>query len=291
MDFLATCLQAATPIWLAALGGLYAQRAGVLHLGLEGLMLVGAFGVVALGAKTGSMTAAITLTIAINLVLSLIFWLLITHLRANVIIVGLALSLLAASATTFGLVAMFGSQAALQSDLRLARLFGGDLTILTAFAAVASVVTWVLINRTRWGLRLTVCGRDTFAARSAGVHIDRARLAALLIAGTLCSLAGIELALANVQSFSQDMTQGRGYVAFIAVLLGGVTPLGTSIASLFFGFTEALGIESQLSLNGTVPTQVIQMIPYVVTIVAMVTAGAAYRRRGMSVTGTPEALQ
>lgn len=290
-DFVLTCLQAATPIWLAALGGLFAQRAGVLHMGLEGLMLIGAFVTVTVAVKTGSLVAALASAVLSALVVSLLFWVLITWFRANVIIVGLALSLAAASGTTYALVAVFGSQAAVQSDVGLPKPFGGELTVLTYAAVLLTAVTWFVLARTRWGLRITVCGRDTFAARSAGVRIDRTRLVCLLIAGALCALAGAELSLANVQSFSENMSQGRGYVAFIAVLLGGVTALGTSAAALFFGFAEGLGIESQLSLNGTVPTQFVQMLPYLATIIAMVVAGAAYRRRGMTLAPPPEATQ
>lgn len=291
IDFIVTCLQAATPIWLAALGGLFAQRAGVLHMGLEGLMLTGAFTVVAVGVKSDSLLVAVLASVAVNTVVSVIFWILITWFRANVIIVGLALSLAAASGTTYALVAVFGSQAAVQSTLGLAKPFGGSLTVLTYAAVVLSFLSWFVLTRTRWGLRVSVCGRDTFAARSAGVNIDITRLWTLLIAGLFCALAGAELSLANVQSFSDNMTQGRGYVAFIAVLLGGVTPIGTTLAALFFGFAQGLGIESQLSLNGTVPTQFVQMIPYVATIVAMVVAGTAYRRRGMVLSSSPESIQ
>ncbi len=290
-DFIITCLQAATPIWLAALGGLFAQRSGVLHMGLEGLMLTGAFTVVAVGRATGSLTLSLLAAFAVNTVLSVLFWVLVTWFRANVIIVGLALSLAAASGTTYALVAVFGSQAAVQSSLRLPKPFGLSLTVLTYLAVLLSCATWFALTRTRWGLRVTVCGRDTYAARSAGVDINRTRLTTLVIAGIFCALAGAELALANVQSFSEDMSQGRGYVAFIAVLLGGVTPVGVSIASLFFGFAEGLGIESQLGLNGTVPTQFVEMIPYLATIVAMVVAGAAYKRRGQAMTASPESIQ
>ncbi|KRB36634.1 ABC transporter permease [Microbacterium sp. Root180] len=291
MDFLITCLQAATPIWLAALGGLFAQRAGVLHMGLEGLMLIGAFVSVTIAIATGSLVMSMTVAIAASLVVSVLFWLLITKLRANVVIVGLAISLTAASATTYALVRIFGSQAAIQTTVELPKPFGGELSILTYAAVGLTAVAWFVFARTRWGLRISVSGRDVFAARSAGVHVDRTRLVALLIAGACCALAGTELALSNVQSFSQNMAAGRGYVAFIAVLLGGVTPIGTAAAAIFFGFAEGIGIEAQLTWGGQVPSQFIQMAPYVATIVAMVVAGIGYRRRGMTIAASPEALE
>lgn len=291
MDFLITCAQAATPLWLAALGALFAQRAGVMHLGLEGLMLIGAFASVAVAIGTGSLAIALLMAIIASLIVSAIFWLLITKLKANVVIVGLAISLAAASATTYALVRIFGSQAAIQTTVELPKPFGGELSILTFAALALTVVAWFVFARTRWGLRISVSGRDVFAARSAGVHVDRTRLIAMLIAGGCCALAGAELALSNVQSFSQNMTAGRGYVAFIAVLLGGITPIGTAIAAVFFGFAEGIGIQAQLTWGGQVPSQFIQMAPYIATIVAMVVAGIGYRRRGMTLIASPEALE
>jgi ABC-type uncharacterized transport system permease subunit len=290
LGFLITSIQAATPIWLAALGGLLAQRAGVLHLGLEGLMLIGAFTTVAVAIGTGSLLLAIGAATVACLAVSFVFWVLITALRANVIIVGLAISLAAASATTYALVTIFGSQTAIQTAVSLPKPFGGHLTILTYLAAVLTGVIWFVLSRTRWGLQLSVSGLDTFAARSAGVNVDRIRLTALLVAGVCCALAGAELSLGTVQSFSENMAAGRGYFAFIAVLLGGVTPVGAALSALLFGAADALGIESQLTLNGFLPTQFVQMTPYLVTIIAMVVAGAAYRRRGMSISATPESV-
>ncbi|MEU7749865.1 ABC transporter permease [Nonomuraea sp. NPDC049158] len=288
-DFLATCLQAATPIWLAALAGMYAQRAGVVHLGLEGLIVSGAFTATATALATGSIVLALAAAVAVNLALSLLFWLLITRLKANVMIVGLGLSLTAAGATGYSLVVVFGSGAAVQSPIGLPRPFDwltgplaplGDLSVLTFAAVALSWFAWWSIRRTRAGLRLSACGSDPFAARSAGVPVDRYRLAALLGGGFLCALAGAELSLAQVQSFSEGISQGRGYLAFAAVLLGGVAPVGVSLASLFFGFAAAFGIQSQVDFNDVLPPQFVLMAPYIVTIVAISVTALVNRRRG-----------
>ncbi|MFI6833472.1 ABC transporter permease [Kribbella sp. NPDC050241] len=290
MDLLVLCLQAATPIWLAALGGLIAQRSGVLHLGLEGLMLCGAFTVVAVTVRTGSLALALLIAIGVNLVISVVFWLLISKLKANAIIVGLAISMTAAAGTTFALVTIFGSQAAIHTDAALPRPLDltngplaplGKVTVLTYVAVALTVAAVLILTRTRWGLRLSVCGVDEFAARSAGVNVVLTRLVALCVAGVCCALAGTELALANVQSFSENMTQGRGYLAFIAVLLGGVSPAGVAAASVFFGLADGLGVRSQLGLHGVVPVQFIQMLPYLCTIGAMAAAAVINRRRGV----------
>ncbi|GII92786.1 ABC transporter permease [Sinosporangium siamense] len=288
-DFLVTCLQAATPIWLAALAGMYAQRAGVVHLGLEGLLVSGAFAATATAVGTGSIVLALAAAVAVNLVLSALFWVLTTYFKANVMIVGLGLSLTAAGATGYALVVVFGSEAAIRSPIGLPRPFDGlsgplaplgDLSIVTFAAVVLSWFAWWSIRRTRAGLRLSACGSDPFAAKSAGVPVERYRLAALLIGGFLCALAGAELSLAQVQSFSDGISQGRGYLAFAAVLLGGVAPVGVSVASLFFGLAAALGIQSQVDFNDALPPQFVLMAPYVVTIVAISVTALANRRRG-----------
>ena len=149
------------------------------------------------------------------------------------------------------------------------------------FAAIAlTVFAWWSIRRTRAGLRLSACGSDPFAARSAGVPVDLYRLGALQIGGLLCALAGTELSLAGVQSFSDNITQGRGYLAFAAVLLGNVAPVGVSVAALFFGFATAFGIQSQLDYNGALPPQFILMLPYAVTVIAISVTAVIKKRRG-----------
>jgi simple sugar transport system permease protein len=294
LELFVMCVQAATPIWLVALGGLLAQRSGVMHLGLEGLMLLGAFVVVTTTIATGSPALGILAAIGVNLVVSLLFWLLISVLRTDVIITGLALSLTSAAATTFALVTLYGSQAAINSPVGLPRPVPvegplGAFTVLTYAAVLLTGVLWFLLGRTRWGLAVSAAGSDPFAARSAGVDVDRTRLLALLAAGAFAALAGAELSLANVQIFAENMTQGRGYLAFIAVLLGAVRPLGVAAAALFFGLADGLAIRSQLSLNAVVPVQFVQMLPYVCTIVALVIASTLMQRRRRSASTISEA--
>ncbi|GAA4368203.1 ABC transporter permease [Actinomadura verrucosospora] len=286
VDFLVTCLQAATPIWLAALAGLFAQRSGILHLGLEGLMLSGAFVATATAIRTGSVLAAVGAAIAVNLLLSLLFWVLVTHFKANVLIVGLGLSMTAAGATGYALVAFFDTEAAIESPAGLPRPLGavggplGGLSVLTFAAFGLTWLSWWTIRRTRAGLKLSACGSDPFAARSAGVPVDLYRMAALQVAGLLCALAGTELSLAQVRSFSDNIAQGRGYLAFAAVLLGGVAPVGVSVAAVFFGSALAFGIQSQLDFNGVLPPQFVLMLPYAATIAAISATVVIKRRRG-----------
>jgi general nucleoside transport system permease protein len=297
IELLNTSLQAGTPILLAALGGMFAHRAGVLHLGLEGLMLLGAFVTVATAAKTGSVLTGLVLAIVVDVLVSVVFWVLITYLDANVMITGLALSMSGVGITSYLLEATFGTQGAIQAPRGLPTPVSGahgvlrvfdNLSVLTWAAVILTAISWFLLRRTRFGLRLAAVGEDPFSARGAGVKNDRMRLLALMIGGALCALAGAELALSSVQSFAENMTQGRGFLAFTAVLLGMRHPIGTAAAALFFGLAEGLGIQSQLGLDHVLPAQFVLMIPYVCTIVAVTVSSVLANRRGV---GPPSVVE
>jgi general nucleoside transport system permease protein len=288
-DLVVTCWQAATPIWLAALGSVIAQRSGVVHLGLEGLMLTGAFVTTAILIQSGSLVGGLVAALVVNLLLSSLFWVVITHLGGSQIMVGLGLSLTAAGATGYLLVLSFGSLSAIQAPKGLPRPLAGStgllqpfsrLSILSLLVIVISGGVWWFLRRTRSGLKLAACGSDPFAARSAGVDVQRYRLGAVLGTGTLCTLAGAELALGSVQAFANNMVGGRGYVAFAAMLLGGVSALGASLAAVFFGTAEGLGIQTQVMLDLAVAPQFIQMLPYIATVIAISVAAYLRRRRG-----------
>jgi simple sugar transport system permease protein len=142
------------------------------------------------------------------------------------------------------------------------------------------IACWVILKRTRFGLRLSAVGEYPFAARSVGVSPDRMRFIALVAGGVLCGLGGAELSLGSLPLFQEAMTQGRGFIAFTAVLLGAGDPIGAAFAGLFFGFTDALGIQSQLSSSGPIPREFVLMLPYVVTIIAVLISGI-WRRRSL----------
>ncbi|MFF0794858.1 ABC transporter permease [Streptomyces spiralis] len=278
LDIVTITLQVATPVWLAALGGMYAHRAGVMHLGLEGLMVLGAFASVAILLHNGSLLVALLVAAVTDVAVSVLFWVLITYFGTNIMITGLALSMVALAGTSFALVAVFGSSATITTSHGLPRpvehahgplsVLNG-LSLLTYVALAVSAVSWWILRRTRFGLRLHAAGNDPFAAASAGVHVARTRLHALMIAGVFSAMAGADLALGAIHAFHENMTQGRGYLAFAAVLLGRASPAGVAAAALFFGLASALGIRSQLSSTNAIPVQLVLILPYAVTIVAM----------------------
>jgi simple sugar transport system permease protein len=125
---------------------------------------------------------------------------------------------------------------------------------------------WVLLRRTRFGLRLAACGEHPFAARSVGIDPSRMRLIALVLGGVLCALGGAELALGSLQLFSVGMTAGRGFMAFAAVIFGASNPLGAAAAATFFSLVEYLGIKAQLVLGHAAPPELILSLPYIATV-------------------------
>jgi ABC-type uncharacterized transport system permease subunit len=279
-QFIATTIAVTTPIALAALGGVFSWRAGIFHLGLEGLMALGAFFSVAGTIWTGQVVIGVLLGIAASLVASFLFWVIIVPLRANAVIAGLGLTTLGVGGSVYLLDVLFGSSGAIYVDSGLWRPVTGvqtgplaavsDVSVLVWAIVLITLLVWWMLRRTHFGLRLSAVGEFPFAARSAGTSPARMRLVALLATGVLCSLAGTELSLGSLNAFTQDITSGRGFIAFTAVIFGGGNPIGAALASLFFGFAEALGIQTSLASQGLpVPREFILMLPYLFTIFAV----------------------
>jgi simple sugar transport system permease protein len=282
-QFIATTLGSSTPVILAALAGVFAYRSGIAHLGLEGLMLLGAFVGVAVAERTGSVALAAPAAVAATVAASALFWLVIGPLGANQYIAGLGLTLLGAGGTTFALEAMYGSRGTISSDHGLPQPVHGvtdgalsalsELSIVVWITPLLIVGSWIVLRRTRYGLRLAAAGEFPFAVKAGNGRPWRIRLGSLLIGGAFCGFAGLELALGGLTIFSPNMTSGRGYIAFVAVVFGAAHPLGAAAAGLFFGFVDALGIQSQLEFGDAVPGEAILALPFVLTIVAVVVSG------------------
>ena len=288
-QFLATTLRAAAPLILVALAGVFAFRAGMFHLGLEGLMITGAFTTVAVGHATGSVWLGILAAIAACLVLSFLFWWVIGPLRANIFIAGLGLTSLGLGGTAFALTAIFDTRGTFYTEAVLPRPVSGvnegwgvilsESSLLVWLAPLFALAAWVVLRRSRFGLRLAAVGEYPFAARSAGVNPSRMRLWALLIAGALCALGGAELSVGALNNFTENMTAGRGFIAFVAVIFGAWHPLGAAAAALFFGLADAIGTQTQINVTEQVPREFVLMIPYVLTIAAVWLGGLLRRRQ------------
>jgi ABC-type uncharacterized transport system permease subunit len=273
-ELLIAILRSGTPLVYVALAGVIAQRAGIWHLGLEGLMIAGACATVIGIVLTQSIWIALLSAVGVCILGSALFWFVIEKLKANQIIAGLGLTGLGIGGTSLAVQAIFGSQAAVSAPFGLPRLgsaFGsfGSLSILVFGMPFVVFAAWVVLRRTRFGLRLAASGEHPFAARSVGVNSSAMRLAALMSGGVLCALAGAELATGSLQIFTQNMTAGRGFMGFAAVIFGANHPVGATFAAFFFAVVGAIGIKAQLAFGDRIPHDLLLALPYLATVVGI----------------------
>jgi len=268
VTFLTQMIRIAIPYLFAASGGVVAERAGIVSLTLEGFMLSGAFGAV-LGANySGSPWVGVLTGILAGLIFSLIHAVATIRYRADQVVVGVAINLLAIGVTRFFLKLFFDSS----SNSPRVTGFGGNIKaagfdnpLLWLGLLVAPVMAFV-IYRTPFGLRVRAAGEHPDAAESVGVSVKRVRYAAVALSGMLAGLGGVYLALDQHQ-FTDQMTAGRGFIAISAVIFGRWDPIKAAFACLLFAAAETLQI--QLQGSHAIASQFIEMIPYALTIVAL----------------------
>jgi len=270
--FLAQTLRIAIPYLFAAAGGVVSERAGLIGLTLEGYMLGGAFGA-AVGSYYGHSAWVGVLTgILGGAALGLLYGVSAIRFRADQVVIGIAINLLAIGLTRFFLRLAFGSSS---NSPRVAG-FGGEQSRNAFAALVSNPMIWLgliaipsvawLLYRTPFGLRVRAVGEHPAAAVSVGVPVARVRYGAVVLSGVLAGLGGVYLALDQHQ-FTDQMTAGRGFIALAATIFGRWDPTRVGIACLLFAAAETL----QIQLQGAqlVPSQFVEMIPYVLTIVAL----------------------
>lgn len=279
----------ASPIALAALGETVVESSGVLNLGLEGAILVGAFAGVCGAHAFGSASAGLACAVAASTAFLAIFAFLVLVLRADDVIAGTAMNLVAFGATSTLWHAWFGTRGA---ELRVPTfgevsvpflselpwigpaLFRHDAITFATMAAVPLV--WAFLHRTGAGLRLRAVGESPFAAAAVGIPVRRMRLLAILTCGAFAGAAGAALSLAEAHTFVEGMSAGRGFVAVAIVIFGGHHPLGAAAASLLFGAALAVRFRFQAAGWG-VPPELFRALPYLLSL--LVLAGFAGKRR------------
>lgn len=271
----------ATPLMLTALGGLFSERSGVINIGLEGILLTGAFGSVLATHYTGDPWTGVVAGIGAGVLISLLHAAVSIVFKADQIVSGVAVNLLAMGATQFLTWIIWGSSANSppvpamehwclpQSWGALGRGLSGVVgryPPLVYIALALVVAAHIVLKRTPFGLRLRATGEHPEAADTLGISVSGMRFAGVLLSGALAGMGGAFLAL-NTHQFVKNMSAGRGFIALAAMIFGKWTPLGALGACFLFGYAEAV----QMGLQGRgVPTQFVQMIPYVLTMVALV---------------------
>ncbi|MDW8068847.1 MAG: ABC transporter permease [Anaerolineae bacterium] len=283
-------LRMTAPLILAATGGLLSQQAGMINVALEGLMLVGAFAGVLIAYYVQSAWIGALAAIVAGALFAGLMAVVVLKLRANLIVVGLALNLLALGLTRYLLQILFATRGAFAPErlpglgtVEIPALQGvpilGDVLLghspLVYLSWVLAILSALFLNHVPEGLRLRAVGENPEAARSLGIPVDRVRALALIASGCLAGLAGVQLSLGNLQLFFENMTNGRGFIALAAIYFGQARPGPTLLACLLFGLFEAIQIRLQTRLG--IPPQWPQMLPFILVIVVL--AGISFYRR------------
>ena len=279
---LSSAVRLATPILAAALGEIYTQRAGIMNLGLEGTMLMGALGGFLGCYFTGSLFLGILFGILIGVLMSLIMGFLSITVRGNQVIAGTALTILGSGAAVFIYRSVFGLQKLppqvenfqalnipVLSDIPFIGpiLFQHNLMVYVIYLLVP--VTWFILEKTILGLRIKAVGEHPRAVESKGLSVYGLRYIAILIGGAYAGLAGAYLSIAYMNSFTENIVSGRGYIALAVVIFSHWTPTLAMGGALLFGFVNALQIRLQ-AIGAPIPNQFLLMLPYIITIIVLV---------------------
>lgn len=294
LQVLDSTVRLATPLLLACLAGLFSERAGVVDIGLEGKMLAAAFASAAVASLTGSVWLGLLAGIGAAVLMSLIHGLASITFRGNQLISGVAINFLASGLTVLIAQDLFGQGGRTPSLIGAGRfepitlpfanalsgvpvlgpvyaelISGHSILVYVAFAMVP--LSWWVLFRTRFGLRLRAVGESPEAVDTAGVSVTGMRYAAVLICGVLCGLAGAYLATGLQAGFVREMTAGRGYIALAALIFAKWRPVYALWACLLFGLLQAVALRYQnIDLGGiTIPVQVMDALPYILTVIIL----------------------
>lgn len=261
----------ATPLLLASLGENVVQRAGVVNVGMEGMMLIGAFAATLGALQTDNAFVGVATAAIAGLLIALLFALFAVKLTANQVVVGVVVNLLAVGLTGTIYRARFGKTGTFLKTAELPHIIG-NLSALPLFALVAVPLLWWWLNRTRRGLELRACGEQPVAADAAGVNVLRMRTLALLFGGAMAGMAGAFLSVGQNNTFIPQMSGGRGFIALAIVTSGRWSPWGCLIAALIFGFADELQFQGQ-ALGLPLPHDILLALPYLVTLLLLTTGG------------------
>jgi len=304
---IASMLVYSTPLTYAAIGGLWSERSGVVNIGLEGMMLTGAFFGIWGADKTGNWLLGLLIAMGAGGLLALVYGFFAIHLRTDQIVGGTAINFLALGITGYLFIDVYGSNGTPDlsvghwlhgqsiPDIPISQHGGffetafGDLNLMVWIAFAVLILTHVIVFRTPLGLRLRSVGEHPRAADTVGISVFKTRYAAVTLSGMLSAMGGAYLSIGFVHSFNQNMTEGRGFIALAALIFGKWRPAGAFAAALLFGFSSALA-----QRLGTIPhwasyAVLFQALPYVLTLIAV--AGVIGRSIPPAADGQPYTKQ
>jgi len=283
---IASALRLATPLIFASLGGVFSERSGVVNIALEGIMIMGAFFAILTTKFTGMPWLGVLAAIIAGILTSLILAFLAIHLKADQVVTGVAINLLAVSLAAYLLELVWhrsGQTDPIRSSLTtnpsMLKFLEGipfigriasELTPFVYLALLAVAVSYYVLWKTPFGLRVRAVGEHPRAADTVGINVYKIRYICVMTSGALAGIAGAALSLGAISLFREGMTSGRGFIALAAMIFGKWHPVGALLASLFFGLTEAIQIQASSIGLGFIPSEFLQAIPYIATIIALV---------------------
>lgn len=284
-------IRVTTPIIFAALAALVTNKAGVMNIALEGIMLMSAFFGTVVSAYTQSALYGVLVAVLAGVAVAMIMAAFSFRLKADLILTGIAINTFASGATVFLMYIICNDKASTSRlpscnvpsvEIPLIRdipvigeIFSGH-NLLTYLAFISVFIVYILIYKTSLGLRIRAVGEKPDAAQSVGVKVMRIQFAALFLSGVFAGLGGAFMSMGYMSFFSRDMVAGRGFIALAAQNMGGAAPLGTLIASLIFGVADAL---SNMLQTLRVPAEAVQMQPYLLTIIGLVIYAVSTKRK------------
>ncbi len=277
--FLLRGLQLSAPIAFASMGGVFSERSGVVNIALEGIMLTATFAVVWGSLLFGSFWGGLLFALLAGIIMATIHAVVTVTYKVNQIVSGVAINILALGFTRFLSQAIYGQETQSPFNPFVPMNILGINSMALALIPIAALV-WFVLFKTRFGLRLRSVGENPEAADTLGISVTAMRYAGVILSGVMCGLAATTLYPAQ---WITNMTGGRGYIALAAMIFGRWHPVGAVAASLLFGYAETFRImfESQIPI----PSQFVQMLPYVLAVVVL--AGVVGRAAGPAASGIP----
>jgi len=289
-SLLINALHAMVPITVTATGEILSERAGLVNIGMEGILLISAFAAV-VGAEAGGPLLGMLVGMLAGALIGLIHGLITIYFRGDQTISGVGINVLGAGLVAFGLVWQWG-QAGFHQVPRAVRFPHiatpfGSLSPMVFVAIALALLTYYLINYTNLGLKLKAVGENPAAADAAGVSVERVRLFGAIYAGALAGLAGAYLSIDWLATVTRSLPAGRGFIALATVVFSGLNPLLAIVGGMIFGFFDglALVVSTSREVTRVIPYQFIQMLPYVVTL--LVVTGVIGRARFPRASGQP----
>ncbi|HYE82707.1 MAG TPA: ABC transporter permease [Clostridia bacterium] len=271
-------IRAATPILFAALAAVITQQADIINIGTEGIMLTGAFTAVCISYFTGNWFLALIVSMIAGIIMSMIMAVAHIRYKADICAIGTAINMFALAITKFGIKQFLGTTGSFtdpkiaaipriniplfESNKYLDGLFN-NWSLMEVFGIIMVLIMTFMLYRTVWGLRLRSVGRFPMAAETAGINVNKMKYQVMVISGILGGMAGAHLSIGYSQMFTENMTNGRGFMGVAAMFFGSTNPMLAWIGCLLFGFTDSIG--GRLQAYGW-PSQFVLMMPYIITI-------------------------